>query len=1033
MSAVGERPRAISIVRVALLSTTWLFVSNAALADGGTGGAAFPYGTGGVGGSGASGAAGGNGTGFDFASGGGGGGGGAGGGRGGNGADSVPNGGVNGPGAAGNGPGGGGGGGAGGTHGATLQALSNGALVTGGPGFAGGNGSSNFLSDGVGGGGGGGGGAGGYGVIVTGDGASLNAGSILGGSGGAGGRGGGTVLATQGGGGGDGGVGIIFNASSASFTNLGGVLGGNGGSGGSSQGKPGAGGAGIVGGDLTIINDGTIAGGLAGDGVTRANAIVFTGGTNVLALRANSNIQGNVVLTAGTASLTLSGRDNGTFNVSQIGTSYPGFSYVLVNGNWTLAGIAPLSSMPWIIDQGTLSISADASLGAPTVFLSLNSGTLQSTANFTSMRSAALVGGTNTFDTAGGTSLAWNGVISGSGGLAKTGLGTLILGGSNTYTGGTIVSDGILQGDSRSLQGNIVNNASLVFNQAGFGIYAGMMTGTGTMTLQGGGQLTLTGASTYASTYVNSGKLVVNGSLASTVFVSPGGAVGGNGRVGDVILEGGSLTPGNSIGTLTVANRLTMNGGTHQVEIDGTGIGDRVNVGSRAILNGGTVQVIPATGSYANKTTYTILNAAAGVAGTYANVTSNLAFLTPSLSYDPNNVYLTLALQGNAFSAAALTANQRATGSALDRSYATASGDFASVIGALAGLTTAQAPAALNAISGQQYANFGTTNVANASLFMNTLERQMANARGASPPGTRVALAQACEVEACDTARPLSAWFSGLGGLGSVLGDANSGTLTYNLGGAAVGIDYRLDPRFLLGLGIGYASGTQRTNGLPGQGWSNALSLAAYGSFTHAGFYADALAGYAYLSNQMKRQIQVPNLLPRTANGGTGANQFLTQLEIGYKLGLWRQAMTATPFARLQFSTTAQNAFSEAGAQSLNLDVAQQTTNSLRSVLGAEFASSIGLANQRALDLALRLGWQHEFASTARPITAAFAGAPGAAFTVYGAAPARDAAIIGLSAATTVADATQLYLRYDGMLGAGTDSHAFTAGFRFSW
>ena len=82
-------------------------------------------------------------------------------------------------------------------------------------------------------------------------------------------------------------------------------------------------------------------------------------------------------------------------------------------------------------------------------------------------------------------------------------------------------------------------------------------------------------------------------------------------------------------------------------------------------------------------------------------------------------------------------------------------------------------------------------------------------------------LAQACEVEACDEARPLSAWFSGLGGLGSVQGDGNSSTLTYNVGGAAAGIDYRFDPRFLVGVGVGYTHGTQWVNSFMGQGWSD--------------------------------------------------------------------------------------------------------------------------------------------------------------------------------------------------------------------
>ena len=118
-------------------------------------------------------------------------------------------------------------------------------------------------------------------------------------------------------------------------------------------------------------------------------------------------------------------------------------------------------------------------------------------------------------------------------------------------------------------------------------------------------------------------------------------------------------------------------------------------------------------------------------------------------------------------------------------------------------------------------------------------------------------------------------------------GNSNASTLTYNLGGGAAGLDWRFDPRFLVGLGVGYAHGTQWVNSFMGQGWSDLVSVAAYGSFTQAGFYADALAGYAYLNNQMQRQIQIPGLQQRTASGSTGANQFLAQVETGYRRGVW--------------------------------------------------------------------------------------------------------------------------------------------------
>ena len=267
-----------------------------------------------------------------------------------------------------------------------------------------------------------------------------------------------------------------------------------------------------------------------------------------------------------------------------------------------------------------------------------------------------------------------------------------------------------------------------------------------------------------------------------------------------------------------------------------------------------------------------------------------------------------------------------------------------------------------------------------------------------------------------------------------MLGDGNTSTLTYNFGGVAAGVDYRFDPRFLVGIGVGYTHGWEWVNGFPGQGWTDSVSVAAYGSFNQGGFYVDALAGYAYYSNQLQRQISIPGLQPRTATGSTGANQFLGQVETGYRLGIYAPASaTLTPFGRLQTSSVTQNAFTEAGAQSLNLNVAQQTTNSLRTVAGADLAGAIGLGNERKLDLALRLGWMHEFAYTGRPITAAFAGAPSAAFTVYAATPQRDSAVIGFAASTAVADATQIYLRYDGAVGGGTDNHILNLGVRFSW
>ena len=97
---------------------------------------------------------------------------------------------------------------------------------------------------------------------------------------------------------------------------------------------------------------------------------------------------------------------------------------------------------------------------------------------------------------------------------------------------------------------------------------------------------------------------------------------------------------------------------------------------------------------------------------------------------------------------------------------------------ALSSLDTTQGPKALDAISGQPAANFGTTNTQTASAFMSAVGAQMAcaawragrrHARGAgrrARPGLRFRLR-------CASASRYGAWISGVGGLGSALGNSN--------------------------------------------------------------------------------------------------------------------------------------------------------------------------------------------------------------------------------------------------------------------
>ncbi len=793
-------------------------------------------------------------------------------------------------------------------------------------------------------------------------------------------------------------------------------------------------------------------GSLAGSGTVDLAASLFAGNDN-----SSTTFSGTITGTwgftkTGTGTLTLAGTNNATGTTSvQDGTLRAGAVDVVgQSANMFVSGAGTFDLAGF--DQTVGSLSGPASIAT----ILLGSATLT-------------VGTDNSSPTL------YGGSISGSGGLTKVGTGTQTLGGSSTYTGATNVNGGTLRaaaanalagasahtvaagatldlnGFSQTI-GSLAGAGSTTLGAAtltaggnnGSTTYSGAITGPGSLVKVGSGLLNLTGNSTIGSTTVSAGTLAVNAALTGNVTVGAGGTLGGSGTITGLVTNNGIVAPGNSIGTLNIAgNYVQTAGSTYQVEVNAAGQGDRIVATGTASL-AGSVQVIAANGSYARNTTYTILTATGGISGAYAGVTANLAFLTPSLSYDANNVYLLLLQSSSAFASGAQTSNQVAVGTALDRANASAAGDFNTVLNALSGLTMQQGPAALNAISGQPYANFGTGNVAGGLLFMNTVGTQAAVARnagrgntlGLANAGNRVVLDEACDV-ACESTEPSKwgAWMSGLAGLGSVGGNgSNSGAFNYNFGGVAAGIDYRIDPSLLVGATIGYASGQQWVQGFQGTGWSSSYNAALYASFVRGGFYTDGLAGFAWADNAMTRSISIPGLATRVATGYAGASQFMGQVEAGYRFGIYEPAkMTLSPFARFQAVAVSQGAFSESGANSLNLNVAQQNTTSIRTVLGADLGAAMPLPNARTLDVAVRLGWAHEYANTSRPMTASFAGAPAIPFTIYGAQPLADAAVVGLGLQTKVADGTSLYARYDGEVTGRDNAHVFSAGFRLTW
>ena len=99
------------------------------------------------------------------------------------------------------------------------------------------------------------------------------------------------------------------------------------------------------------------------------------------------------------------------------------------------------------------------------------------------------------------------------------------------------------------------------------------MSGTGSLMKNGSGNQILRGPLSYTGpTQVQAGKLIINGTSSSNTSIASGATLGGTGTISANVINSGRLAPGNSIGTLTIANGSysQTSTGVLELEVNGT-------------------------------------------------------------------------------------------------------------------------------------------------------------------------------------------------------------------------------------------------------------------------------------------------------------------------------------------------------------------------------------------------------------------------------------------------------------------------------
>jgi autotransporter-associated beta strand protein len=186
--------------------------------------------------------------------------------------------------------------------------------------------------------------------------------------------------------------------------------------------------------------------------------------------------------------------------------------------------------------------------------------------------------------------------------------------------GGTIVANGAAIAHNVALTGT-----GGVFNTTAATSVSGAIGGTGGLWKNGTGTLTLTGVNTYTgNTNVEVGKLVVNGSLASSVRILKNGSLGGNVTIAGNLTNLGTLAPGNSPGTATISGNY-LEAGTLDIEVWGLTANtqhDQVVVsGTATFQTGSTLKVTKTGGTFDLARTESVVAVSAlAYSGTFTNL-----------------------------------------------------------------------------------------------------------------------------------------------------------------------------------------------------------------------------------------------------------------------------------------------------------------------------------------------------------------------------------------------------------------------------
>jgi subtilase-type serine protease len=565
---------------------------------------------------------------------------------------------------------------------------------------------------------------------------------------------------------------------------------------------------------------------------------------------------------------------------------------------------------------------------------------------------------------------------------------------------------------------------------------------------------TVTGSTDFAgSTRVSWGTLLLDDAdLGNSVVTLEGAAVygdirgtlRGNGIIGGLTNSGRALiAPGatGEVGTLTINGNAAFNAlAEYEVTATAGGESDLIIVTGETTIDDEAVVLVDAVGSdFTYGTRYTILTSVGGIAGEFGDVASDLAFLTPTLSYDETTVYLMLNRNDVTFSSIGATRNQRSVGAAVE-----AGGPGWDVYDTILVSTTEEAQQAFDLLSGEAHASVGAVLFSQNALVNDTLVGRLRQA----PAGTSGAVAalgtdgpatayatkapehpafKAVKAPVVEAGPVYATWAQGFGQWIDAKSDGNAAAVDGAVGGFLAGADVTMN-NFTFGLAGGYASADSDVDDRASSVNADTVLIAAYAGASFDAFKLRGGASYGWSELDSRRTVVVGDLVekPTASYDGSTASLFG---EAAYAFEAANFALE--PFAQIAWSRIETDGFTEKNAPITGLTSGGLDFDTTYTTLGARVATTFEMSGAAVTPHA-SLAWRHAFDGVTPEMAMAFS-ATGAVFNVAGAPIAEDSLVVGAGLDIGLGSGLSLNIGYEGQFADETEYNAVKGGFVYKF